>query len=563
MNIDITPYAELCEWAPATWLVVSQNVFDPLIYYSHLVPILLSLPLAAFVFLQEPSKRLNQYFLLTTLLFSLWSFGDLVLWANDQPQVIMFVWSLLILIEPLIYIIAFLFAYAALYKQDPSLKTSVFLALLILPIIVLLPTTFAISSFNLTNCWREVNEGGLVFYGYAVQVIIVFVLLYHTMHYYLTTKETLVDVRRAILASIATLCFLLVFAFGNIVGSLFENWVIGQYGIFGMPIMIGLMAVVILKYKIFNTKIFTAQLLVAILAILTFSILFVQELETVRNVSLVTFGLVLLLGTILIRSVRSEIKSREEIVYMATNLAGANMRLERLDKMKSEFVSIASHQLRSPLTAIRGYTSMLLEGSYGKLPQKAKEALQKINESSRFMALSVEDYLNVSRIESGNMKYNYSEVGIKELATQVVDELRPVAIKRGLVLTLRSKLSGSGIIRVDVGKAKQVLQNLIDNSMKYTPKGSVKVLIRDEPKSKKVFVDIVDTGIGMSEETLQNVFEKFERARNANEVNVTGTGLGLYLARTMARAMKGDVRAASEGEGKGSIFTVEFPAVKA
>lgn len=268
------------------------------------------------------------------------------------------------------------------------------------------------------------------------------------------------------------------------------------------------------------------------------------------------------LAVLLIFRSRVEIEERQEAAELATSLAGANMRLERFDKMKSEFVSIASHQLRSPLTSIRGYTSMLLEGSYGKLPQKAREALQKIAESSRFMAFSVEDYLNVSRIESGNMKYNYSEVDVKKLTGEIVDELRPVALKRGLLLTLKSKLDGRGVVRADIGKLKQIIQNLIDNAMKYTQKGAIKVLVRDDVKKKKLFVDITDSGIGMSEETLQAVFEKFERAQNANEINVTGTGLGLYLARVMARAMKGDVKASSGGEGKGSTFTVEFPLVK-
>ena len=95
--------------------------------------------------------------------------------------------------------------------------------------------------------------------------------------------------------------------------------------------------------------------------------------------------------------------------------------------------------------------------------------------------------------------------------------------------------------------------------MKYTPKGSVDVRVRDDKKTKKVFVEVTDTGIGMSEETLHSVFDKFERAHNANEVNVTGTGLGLFVARTMAQAMKGDLYATSEGEGRGSTFTIELP----
>jgi signal transduction histidine kinase len=128
---------------------------------------------------------------------------------------------------------------------------------------------------------------------------------------------------------------------------------------------------------------------------------------------------------------------------LTEQLAKANDRLKILDKMKSEFVSIASHQLRSPLTSIRGYASMLAEGSYGKLPEKAQEAANNIAESSKFMAMSIEDYLNVSRIEAGNMKYELSDFNLKDVAEKVVDEMRPTAMKKGLVMVFRSDCSGS------------------------------------------------------------------------------------------------------------------------
>jgi signal transduction histidine kinase len=273
---------------------------------------------------------------------------------------------------------------------------------------------------------------------------------------------------------------------------------------------------------------------------------------------------VTLLGTLiggyfLVRSVKREVEQREQIEKLATNLEKANERLKELDKMKSEFVSIASHQLRSPITAIRGYVSMLVEGSYGKFPDKAQEVLERIGESSKFMATSIEDYLNVSRIEAGNMKYELSDFNLKEQAEKVSDELRQVAMKKGLVLVFRSGVSGSGMVHADIGKVRQVIMNFIDNSIKYTPKGTVTVVAHDDPKQKKMWITISDTGIGMSKETLSEVFDKFVRAKNANQVNVTGTGLGLFVAKKMATGMGGKVWAESEGDGKGSQFHIEFP----
>ncbi len=232
-----------------------------------------------------------------------------------------------------------------------------------------------------------------------------------------------------------------------------------------------------------------------------------------------------------------------------------------LNEHKTEFVSIASHQLRSPLTAIRGYVSLIEEGSFGVVPEQMKEALSRISESAKFMALSIDDFLNVSRIESGNMKYEFKDINLKEQAKNIVQDFRPDATKRGLKLHFKTDLTGKGIVSADFGKTQQILHNLINNAIKYTRQGNVTVLVRDDLVNKLLNVEVIDTGIGMSPETLADLFGKFVRAEVASSANIMGTGLGLFVARAMARAMKGDVTAHSEGEGKGSRFVLTLPYV--
>jgi signal transduction histidine kinase len=311
-----------------------------------------------------------------------------------------------------------------------------------------------------------------------------------------------------------------------------------------------------------NVKLFSAQALVGGIVILITSLLFIRQIENVRVVTLITAVLAAVLGFVLIRSVKREIEQRTQIEQLANRLQNANKRLKILDQMKSEFVSIASHQLRSPLTSIRGYASMLLEGSFGKLPQKAEEAVSRIAESSRFMALSVEDYLNVSRIQSGNMKYVLSEFSVKDVAKGIADDMRPEGVKRGLLITFTGDTQCSCVVKADIGKTRQIIQNLVDNALKYTKKGSIEIKVYDKKNPKRVYVDVTDTGIGMSQETLESIFGKFERARNANEVNVTGTGLGLYVAKKMAEDMGGTISATSPGENQGSTFTLSLPYVR-
>ena len=268
--------------------------------------------------------------------------------------------------------------------------------------------------------------------------------------------------------------------------------------------------------------------------------------------------LITILTLIIIMTSRRYTASLKESAAM---LAQADEKLKVLDKMKSEFVSIASHQLRSPLTAIRGYTSMLLEGSFGALSKKSTEAVERIAESSRFMALSIEDYLNVSRIEAGNMCYEMSDFNLAEETEKLVDDMRPTAVKKGLVLMYRSDCDGSCVVNADIGKMRQVIQNLVDNAMKYTPKGSIDVIAHNDVATKKMRITVQDAGVRMDATALEDVFDKFVRAKNANNINTTGTGLGLFVAKKMVEEMGGAIAVTSEGEGKGSAFTVEMPTV--
>lgn len=352
------------------------------------------------------------------------------------------------------------------------------------------------------------------------------------------------------------------FSLGNIISSFNEDWRFAQIGLFTMPVFISFFVYSIVKYKTFNIRLFSTVALVVFIGALIASLLFVDNTDSFRIITGTAFILFTMLGFLLIRSVYREIKQREQIEQLAVGLERANERLQVLDKQKSEFVSIASHQLRSPLTAIRGYTSMLIEGSYGEMSTRAQEPLSRIDESVKFMASSIDDFLSVSRIESGNMKYESTDFSIHEQASHIVDDLRPEALRMGLVLLFKSDTVSECIVHADIGKTQQILHNLINNSLKYTQKGSITVFVHEHIQNKKLYVEIIDTGIGMSKETIGDLFEKFSRAKNANSVNIKGTGLGLFVAREMARAMGGDITAHSAGDGLGSHFILTLPLVK-
>lgn len=315
-----------------------------------------------------------------------------------------------------------------------------------------------------------------------------------------------------------------------------------------------------LKHHLFSFKTIATEILV-------FFIFVALLVQAVLSTSLVEFILrflffiaVSIFGYLLIRSVIKEVEAREEIEKLAKDLEVANVRLKELDQLKSEFVSIASHQLRSPLTAIKGYASLILDGSFGKAPPAIGEAVGKMLDSSSRLVLIIEDFLNLSRIEQGRMKYDFVPTDIEAMVKNVVEELSPTIKTAGLSISFTTDNQSPYKSNLDVGKIKQVIGNIIDNSIKYTPRGSIQVSLK-KSSDNKILITVSDTGIGISKDTLPTLFEKFSRAKDAGKTNTTGTGLGLYVAKQMVEAHGGRIWAESDGVGKGSRFKVELSGV--
>jgi signal transduction histidine kinase len=353
----------------------------------------------------------------------------------------------------------------------------------------------------------------------------------------------------------------------TIVGSIFTNLVLPSFGNFDFywlgPIFTLLMAasftISILRYQLFNTKVITTELLVFILWLFIFirALITRDSQEIALNLSLLLLTVVV--GIFLIRSVLKEVAQRERIEALAKDLQQANDRLTELDRQKSEFVSFATHQLRAPLTAMKGYASLILEGDMGAISDASRDALTRIYDSSKTLTNIVEDYLNITRIELGSMKYAFESISLRSLVEDVIAELKPNTEKSGLEFTFKADMPDANYRVIgDRDKLKQVIANLIDNAVKYTPSGWVHVTLSMDRAKHKFLLTIKDSGIGISLETLPLLFQKFSRSHNANKVNIKGTGLGLFVAREIIMAHHGTIRAESEGEGKGSTFVIEL-----
>src|SRR3989339_700225 len=224
---------------------------------------------------------------------------------------------------------------------------------------------------------------------------------------------------------------------------------------------------------------------------------------------------------------------------------------------KSEFLSIASHQLRTPVSALKGYLSMMMEGDFGPIPEKIKKLIADLFDSASRLARTINVFLNVSRIEAGRLKLEKKPMQISDLITGVVTELASSAKNKGLMLTYEASKETPPLIYADSDKLREVILNLIDNAIKYTPTGSIK--ISTEIKGDSLEFSSQDTGVGIDPVEAQSLFRKFVRGDGAAQINTGGSGLGLFIAQKIVHEHEGKIWVESLGKGKGSTFKFSVP----
>jgi signal transduction histidine kinase len=251
-------------------------------------------------------------------------------------------------------------------------------------------------------------------------------------------------------------------------------------------------------------------------------------------------------------------KEDEELFGLMSTQAVSAIQKAKLaedDRSKTEFVSIASHELLTPISAIEGYLSMILDNQLGTIDSDARIYIDKTFMAARRLSSLVKDLLAVSRLESGRLPFTPQLVELKPLLTNALDTVLTMASEKGLTLTTDIP-DGLAPLSADPDRLTQVLINLASNAVKYTKEGSVHVTAKQEEDS--VLLTISDTGVGMSAAEQKHLFEKFYRIQNDSTMGIPGTGLGLYITRQIMERMGGRIDLHST-PGVGSTFTLTLP----
>lgn len=252
---------------------------------------------------------------------------------------------------------------------------------------------------------------------------------------------------------------------------------------------------------------------------------------------------------------RFNVTLQAKIDEATRKLRSTNQKLEALDETKDDFISMASHQLRTPLTSVKGYLSMVLEGDAGKVNDTQRKMLSQAFISSQRMVYLIADLLNVSRLKTGKFVIDSTPVDLSKVISEEISQLVETADSRGIKLTYK-KPADFPVLNMDETKTRQVIMNFIDNAIYYTPSGG-KIDVQLIDKAATIELRIVDDGIGVPKSEQHHLFTKFYRARNAQKARPDGTGLGLFMAKKVIVAQGGAIIFESR-EGQGSTFGFSF-----
>ncbi|MEI8339567.1 MAG: ATP-binding protein [bacterium] len=491
-------------------------------------------------------------------MFSLWTLSTLIEWTNIHIEFIMFVWSFGSIILGLIAILSIYFIYVFLEKKTFPLRTKLVLISLVAPVILLSPTSLHLTGFDITTC-DAFNFEWLPFKIYYVSLgvmamIWIFVLLarkYRTATADFKKQIILMGMGMEFFLSLFFLWTSYTYYLTQIGAS--SDSQLEMYGLLGMVIFLIYIGILMVRFKTFNVRLLGAQALMWTIGLLVGSAFFFVNVDvsnrTMYILISVTLAIVVVAGYTLVKSVKKLDQQKSHI--------------EHLLKIKSEFIDVVSHQLRTPVSVIKGMASMLKDGDLDDMPKDQVDIFKAgIYEKSVKLSDILNDMLRSAEVDMDNFQFTPERLKVLNISQIVKNSCNDL-----ITLANEKKLDFKCSVPVDVENLNvqtddmfigQSLKNFIDNAIKYSNESGF-VHVELEKDGKFVIIKIIDNGIGIPPEEAHKLFEKFVRASNAVNTHAYGTGLGLFFAKKIVDAHTGGKVWFESELNKGTTFFIKLP----
>lgn len=526
-----------------------------------LIVAMLNFILGFYVFLNNPKKPINVSFGLSTFLIGLWVFLNYFFLKYASINVLRAIYAL----AP--FIIISIAWWILILKNKITDKKYLNLNIVLIGI----SSIFAMLMFISPKMIEYVNgpfdyKTGTYFDIFTAYILILFLgFAIYFIFQYKKADRIFKDQIKLIFIGIITTVLI-----AAVVGFILPSFGVTKFNFLDSPssiFFILLSFYSIIKYKFLNIKVIGIEVFATFLAFLSFVGLLNSIDLSDFILNLILFLITLFFAGLLIRSVFTE-KKRMELVEdlnkklnkSALDLKKKALHLSKLLKMRTEFLDTASHQLKTPISVIRGTLSMFEEGSMDKLP---KEQQMKFFHSMSMKAdklnAIISDILRASELDTDEFKIDYATAkpeNVEEMVKSIIEQLQPQIDEKKLEVKLEVE-KNIPLIMTSGEFLEQAIYNLVDNAIKYTPQGYVKIFLLKD--NNNLIIKVQDNGIGIPEIELKKIFDKFARGSNAVDVYANGTGLGLFIVKRIVEAHQGGKVSVESKEGKGTTFTISLP----
>lgn len=509
--------------------------------------------LGLFVFFKDIKGKINQTFVLFCITVAVWSYGYYFWQMSDNALDALF-YSRVFMGGAIFISISYLhFVFAFLGELPKKRKLIIFGYILFSLFFFLNFTPLFVKGVKPVSIFKFWPQPGILYHPF---LILWFSMVVYCTYLLLNAYKKSSGVKKSQIKYIL-LGMTVGFAGGSTNYFLWYGIPIPPVGNILVTLYVIFTAYAITKHHLFRIKAILTEILVGIIGLILFIQAWMTEDFWMRILNWGVLFLFSVSGYYLIKVTIEEIRRREQIERISRDLKKAYRELKKLDIAKSEFISIASHQLRTPLTAIKGYVSLITDKTYGIFPPKMKKPLTNIYSSVERLIKLVNDLLSISRIEAGKIKVEPKEFLLEELITNILEELNNLAKAKNLYLKLEKIKKPCDKVFMDMAKIRQVILNIVDNGIKYTHTGGITITYGQDKDLCRI--EIKDTGAGMTESEISMLFKTFSRGAAGRRTWTEGAGLGLYIAKQFTEMHNGKIWVKSAGKRKGSIFYIELP----
>jgi len=524
----------------------------------------LNFALGLTILTQNVKSLINRWFAAFAFSLGFWSFSMMMYESTPENWTNVFIWSLILHLAGAL--IAHSFFYIALVYPDEKIPLNKFVQLFYyIPIILI--THFLFINRQIIIGLEFNDRVRTLMYGPIYYFYFTYFFLYMgggLLILFLKLFKSHGKRRKMILIFLLSVSLPLIYSgFVNMILVALGDFRYAWTGPIALFIVVITIVYSIIKYNFLNVKVIATQVIAVLLSLVTFTDVFSNKSTIDFIIRIGIFIITITFAVLLIRLVQKDVKRREEMELLSKdlrkvtkNLEKANDKIKRIDQAKLEFLSIASHQLRTPLTVIKGYVSMMLEGSFGKIPKLIKTNLTKVYAANERLINLVENLLNISRMEAGRLEFNIKSTAISEIIKTLVPSYVKKFKKKKIKLNVVIDKNIPKVL-IDADRIKEVIVHFIDNAIKYTDQGSINLSLSCNTGS--VVFSCQDTGMGIAVEKLPDIFNQFIKKNNATSSFTGDNGLDLYFSKMVIENMNGKIWVESDGENKGANFLFSIP----